>query len=145
MDSSDDDKIDCLRLLPSLRTLTLILDKHIIEQDKLMFLGEQFCLDMQQWDTSADAFAVCPNVEKLTINYQALRNKTGTIFANMVERRWRKSPAGRDFEVHISDVYHKPKDKKLSELIRLLVMKQSGLNLTVSEPQDWLDGLLGSQ
>ena len=135
-DSHQGDIIECLRLLPFLRILDLSVEDHIQLE---LCIGREFCTAMQEWDASNTAFSICPKLEKLTINYEALSYPFDTVFADMVENRWRRSTERHNFEVKIKDaIDHEEDEERLSEMIRLLILKQLiGLNVTI-EPKNWL-------
>ena len=105
-----------------------------------MYLSDVFCEALREWDDDAGAFVVCPDLEKLVIDYDALKYNAGsTVFADMVEDRWRRSAEDGKFKVKIIDVLLDPGQDHytLMEFLRLLVLKRSGLDLVI-EPQNWL-------
>ncbi|PPQ82514.1 hypothetical protein CVT26_013010 [Gymnopilus dilepis] len=135
VNSSEQDKIQCIRLLPFLKTLDFSIDNP---EERETFIGEEFCAAMKEWNPSARGFAICPNLEKFTIDYPAIYDPSSTIFADMVNERLKHSPKGKNFEVVITDAYELGQEQKmLSEMIRLLVLEKAGLKLTI-EPLNWL-------
>ncbi|PPQ99878.1 hypothetical protein CVT26_009326 [Gymnopilus dilepis] len=144
-DSSEADKIQCLRMLPSryIRTLDLQNKNPGRRNTPSMYLGGAFCSAMREWDSSNEGFALCPNLEKLTIDYTDLCDTTARIFSDMIEERWRRSPKGRNFRLEITRAPYDAKHdaKKLSEMIRLLILRKEGLNLTLDH-SNWLAKLI---
>ncbi|PPR02019.1 hypothetical protein CVT26_008715 [Gymnopilus dilepis] len=140
--TTDETKIECLKLLPFLRTLTLRTES---DSNADREIGWVFCADMQEWDSLTQTFVVCPKLEKLVIGYELLCDPRTTVFADMVEERWRRSlAAGKSFEVELRniDLYdeiHNGEEKMqlLSEVIRILVLKKSGMKVVV-DPISWL-------
>ncbi|PPQ99873.1 hypothetical protein CVT26_009320 [Gymnopilus dilepis] len=143
VDSSQRDKIECLKLLPTLRALELTteLKRACQDADPSIFLAEEFCDAMQEWDESTGAFAICPKLEELTVDYPCLFDTSKRIFADMVEDRWRHSPSNIDFDLLVTEAHDLGNDQKaLTEIIRLLVLKKQGLQVVI-EPYTWVEEL----
>ncbi|PPR05341.1 hypothetical protein CVT26_011606 [Gymnopilus dilepis] len=104
-DFSQDDKISCLKMLPSLKSLDLRPRKDTGRSD-LSRLGKQFSMAMRDWDSLTESFSVCPILEKLTIDHDAVVDSAQTAFESMVQERKRRSPEGKYFELVIADVHH---------------------------------------
>ncbi|PPQ97329.1 hypothetical protein CVT26_006565 [Gymnopilus dilepis] len=141
--AGDKNRICCLAMLPSLRTLDLT--SHAARTINCDFvkaypLGGEFISAMREWNDTQGQFALCPLLEKLTIDYDTLADTTGNVFADMIEDRWRRSAAGEKggFELVIKRAEHLGDDPQ--EMIRLLFLKKAGLNLTI-EPVTWLEKL----
>ncbi|PPQ96618.1 hypothetical protein CVT26_010683 [Gymnopilus dilepis] len=144
VDSTDDEKIECLKLLPFLRSLDLRVANGT---DDWPDIGSVFCCAMQEWNASTHAFSICPELEKLAIDYDELGCTSSTVFADMVEARWRRSlEAGKAFKLELMNTILRQnvgeetpmeKHEVLTEIIRILVLKNSGLDVTV-EPNNWL-------
>ena len=139
---NEDQKIDCLRLLPFLRTLDF---RGKASNMSINTIGSEFCAAMQERDESTGAFVLCPKLEKLCIDHDTLYDPISTDFADMLEDRWRQSrAASQTFKLEI--VTHK--DQRLfgneprmySTLIRILMLKRSGMDVQM-EPGNWLVNL----
>ena len=103
-DSTEDEKVECLKFLPLLRTL----DVEFIQHDGLVRqpeIGATFCSALREWDESNNSFVVCPELEKLMIGYNNLLDTTTTVFVDMVEERWRRSlREGKNFRLELRNV-----------------------------------------
>ncbi|PPQ74596.1 hypothetical protein CVT26_007842 [Gymnopilus dilepis] len=134
--STDEEKIDCLKLLPCLRTLDLTAKSYRHARSEF---GSQFCDAMQEWDRSTQTFALCPQLEKLVINHETLEHTASAIFAEMIEERWmRYMAAGQTFEVKIINVGERLHDAEMvDDIMHIQALKKSGLRVTI-KPNDWL-------
>ena len=87
---------------------------------------------MREWNASTQAFVLCPKLEMLTIDHTNLCDTTGTVFADMVEDRWRRSlAAGKTFKLQMAtrrDIWldTSQERRRIYELMRL------GLDVMVS-------------
>ncbi|PPR04119.1 hypothetical protein CVT26_001348 [Gymnopilus dilepis] len=149
-EATDDERIDCLMMLPSLLTLDLTSKASLLTDDTESYLLEEDIMRaMTEWDDSRDQFVLCPHLVKLIIDYDTLDDTTTTrtAFVDMVESRWRRSSSGkgenRHFELVLKRAGHLgDSPKTISELMRLLLLRKAGLNLTI-EPLTWLERLAG--
>ncbi|PPR00961.1 hypothetical protein CVT26_015555 [Gymnopilus dilepis] len=144
LDATDSHRIECLKLLPSLRTLNLSFTAGLTRDfEQTSLIGKHFLDAMSEWDASEKQFVICPRLKQLTIDYDTLADPTTVAFADMVEDRWRLSTAGkkREFEVVVKEAARLGgSQKSVSEMVRLLLLQKVGLKLVV-EPRSWLEGV----
>ena len=129
----EEDQIECLELLPFLQILNVTINHFVKDVDEEDLVGRALFAAMQQRDTETAAFVLCPRLEKVVVSYNALSSAAKTIFPEMVEGRWRDSlEKGRQFEVvvQVGDP-GECEPERLPELVPLLVLKRSGLNLRI--------------
>ena len=131
-----EDKLECLKMLPCLRTLRLTVDNDVEKLTDDYSIGEDFCTAMREIDTGTGDFMVCPRLEKLVIGHDALEQSALVSFADMIASRWKRSQEeGREFELVIMDLYPIKEDENEEEMLAnmspLLELKASGLNLTI--------------
>ncbi|KAF8956470.1 hypothetical protein BDZ97DRAFT_1851687 [Flammula alnicola] len=142
--SSDEQKVEGLRLLPLLESLQVHSESNLSTPPTL---GWIFTNAMQEWDASKEEFCLCPKLKSIRIDYAAvpysfpsypdIRFGFRCRFADMVQARWRRSLPESSFKVWVSRVpdrvveaYGQPM-WLCYELIRLLVLKREGLDLII--------------
>ncbi|PPR00640.1 hypothetical protein CVT26_012336 [Gymnopilus dilepis] len=134
---------ECIELLPSLRTLDLSF-RQVGSARKLRKrnpIGEEFLEAMRHWDTSDGRFTLCPHLEKLVIDYGAIGDMNSALFADMIRERLRRSGEG-GFSLILKEANMLgDTPESHSEMIRLLLLRKSGLKLTIEPAIEWMEEL----
>ena len=99
------------------------------------YFEEELAQALRERNAETGEFLLCPHLRKFVLDYDALYVTDTTLFADFVEDRWRKLP---DFEVHIHSAGRLAREPmQLCEVIRLLSLKRSGLNVTIDPEPFW--------
>ncbi|PPQ74992.1 hypothetical protein CVT26_011774 [Gymnopilus dilepis] len=134
VDSSAAEKLECLKRLPSLRSLDIGME-YDRGADCPNYFEEELAQALRERNAETGEFLLCPHLRKFVLDYDALYVTDTTLFADFVEDRWRKLP---DFEVHIHSAGRLAREPmQLCEVIRLLSLKRSGLNVTIDPEPFW--------
>ncbi|PPQ99869.1 hypothetical protein CVT26_009316 [Gymnopilus dilepis] len=132
---SQEDRLKCLWMLPSLKTLQLAILQDIERVDEDDCISEAFWDALREWDEDAGAFVLCPRVEKITFGYNALSWSASVAFAQMIESRWQRSLEGKKFEVVITDTSEYMNRFRsggaFPDLDPLLKLKDAGFSLLI--------------
>ena len=136
-DTTENEMIERLKLLPFIRTLDLPADAgYNRHYERKPQVGSTFCDSLQEWDTASKRFVICPELETLRVDYKVLNNMSLsiTVFADMVEERWHRSRAARkNFKLEMKNVYDVGgrQPKLLAKLHRIPSLKKVGYNVTI--------------
>ncbi|PPQ99874.1 hypothetical protein CVT26_009321 [Gymnopilus dilepis] len=113
---SQEDKLECLKMLPHLRTLRLTLDHYVEQLLDDEYISREFFSSMRQRDDDAGEFVICPRLQKLAVGYNAIDIMAVTMLADMIEERWRfLSSEGKNFELVVKDAHELMEEENLDE------------------------------
>ncbi|PPR00964.1 hypothetical protein CVT26_015557 [Gymnopilus dilepis] len=135
LNATDTDRIECLKLLPSLRILNLSFTAgHERDFDETSLIGRDFLDAMMERNVSSNQLVLCPNLERLIVDYDTFADTTTSAFADMIQRRWKHSATDKEgkFELVIKEVgWLGDCPESVSELHHLLLLRKTGLKLLI--------------
>ncbi|PPQ74991.1 hypothetical protein CVT26_011775 [Gymnopilus dilepis] len=134
VDFDNGERLECLRLLPFIQVLDISAANIRYSRFRDCF-NQEFAKGLRERNAETGEFLICPQMSKIILDYDAIYDTTNTYFADFVEDRWKRLAC---FEVSLGragDLGQRQID--LCELIRLLSLKRSGLNITIDPVPLW--------